>query len=629
MKADSTISRRKFPAGAEACGDGVHFRVWAPLRRQIEVVFESNGQGQANCVELESERQGYFSVLAREAEPGMRYRFRLDGQQQLYPDPASRFQPEGPFGPSQVVDPNAFAWTDANWPGVSLPGQVIYELHVGTFTSEGTWDAARRQLPELASMGITLVQMMPVADFPGRYGWGYDGVNFYAPTRLYGTPDDLRAFVNEAHQAGLGVLLDVIYNHIGLAGNFLDQFSPWYASSRHRNEWGQPINFDDANSGPVRDFFVANACYWIEEFHFDGLRFDATQAVLDDSPKHILLEMQRAARRAAGARSIVLTGENEPQNVRLLRSDDHGGFGFDALYSDDFHHSALVRLTGRRDGYYQDYFAAPEEFIALAKWGFLYQGQYYAWQKAPRGTPTFGLPGEAFVNCVENHDQLANSADGRRSWQMTSPGRHRAMTAYLALAPGTPMLFQGQEFSASSPFLYFADPPPELIRGVIDGRKQFLQQFRSMALPEVQERLPDPTDQETFARCKLDFAERELHATSYALHRDLLRLRRDDLVFRRQSSEQLHGVRLGGEAFALRYFGAESGDRMMIINFGPELHLESMPEPLLAPPSNASWRLLWSSEAIAYGGYGPPPFEPDKAWLVPGEAAMVLASMVN
>jgi maltooligosyltrehalose trehalohydrolase len=619
---------RRLPVGAEVLEAGVHFRVWAPHCRRVEAVFEPYGRDRSATVELEREGDcSYFSGLAETARAGLQYRFRLDGdRQRLFPDPASRFQPEGPLGPSQIVDPRAFAWTDADWPGITPAGQVLYELHVGAFTPEGTWREARQQLAELAATGVTLVQMMPVADFVGRFGWGYDGVNLFAPTRLYGSPDELRAFIDAAHALGLGVLLDVVYNHVGSSGNFLTEFSPDYASQRHPNEWGQSMNFDGPNSGPVREFVIANAAYWIDEFHFDGLRFDATQAVLDDSADPILAAIGRAARRAAGSRSIVLTGENEPQNVQFLAARDRSGAALDALYSDDFHHAALVRLNGRRDGYYHDYFGAPEEFIALAKSGFLYQGQYYSWQKAPRGTPTDGIPAHAFVNCLENHDQLANSADGRRTWQMTSPGRHRAMTAYLLLTPGTPMLFQGQEFSASSPFLYFADPPPEQAASVIEGRKSFLKQFRSLSPAEVQNRLPDPTDYDSFRRSKLDFAERSTHAASYALHRDLLRLRRDDPLFRRQDAQSLQGRRLSGESFVLRYFGHELGDRLLLVNFGPELQMESMPEPLLAPPLGERWRLAWSSEDLAYGGAGVPPLRASKGWIITGESAVVLTS---
>jgi len=265
--------RRRLPVGAEVFDAGAHFRVWAPDRRSVEIVFDSQD---SDAVALEREDGGYFSAFVKGAEAGQRYRFRLDNRREaLFPDPASRYQPEGPFGPSQIVDPRAFAWADSEWRGVSLSGQVIYEMHVGTFTPEGAWRAAAEQLPELASAGVTLIQMMPVADFPGRCGWGYDGVNFFAPTRLYGTPDDLQAFVNQAHAVGLGVILDVVYNHIGLAGNFLGEFSPHYASRRHPNDWGQAINFDGPHCEAVREFFIANACYWIEEFHFDGLRFDA------------------------------------------------------------------------------------------------------------------------------------------------------------------------------------------------------------------------------------------------------------------------------------------------------------------------------------------------------------------
>ncbi len=305
-------------------------------------------------------------------------------------------------------------------------GQVIYEMHIGTFTPEGTWAAATEQLPELARLGITLIELMPIAEFPGRFGWSYDGVALYAPSHLYGTPDDFRRFVDAAHALGVGVALDVVYNHFGLGECCIEEFSAAYVSSRHKNDWGKPINFDDADSGPVREFFLANIRHWVSEYHLDGVRIDATQAFDDDSPEHILGELVREARAAAGARSIVVIAESEPQDVRMLRDPAHGGFGMDMAWNDDFHHTAMVRATGRREAYYTDYRGRAQEFVAAMKWGYLFQGQRYDWQGKRRGTPVLDLPAYTFVNYLQNHDQLANSTRGQRLHELTSPGRFRA-----------------------------------------------------------------------------------------------------------------------------------------------------------------------------------------------------------
>jgi maltooligosyltrehalose trehalohydrolase len=584
-------------------------------------------QGEASAFELSREIGGYFSGVVADAQVGQLYRYRLDGDEaRVFADPVSRFQPEGPFGPSQIIDPGSFQWTNSAWPGIAAAGHVIYELHVGTFTPQGTWQAAAEQLSELAETGITLVEVMPLADFPGRFGWGYDGVNLFAPCRLYGTPDDFRSFVDRAHALGLGVVLDVVYNHFGTVGNFQTEFARYYHSDRHKCEWGPAVNFDGENAAPVREFILVNVRYWIEEFHVDGYRVDATQAFYDDSPRHILSELADAARHAARGNQILLLAENEPQDVRLVRSSDRGGYGLDALWNDDFHHTAMVRLTGRREAYFNDYFGTPEEFVAVAKWGFLYQGQRYAWQGHPRGTPTFGLSGPTFVNFLENHDQLANSARGLRLWQRTSPGRFRAATAVLLLTPGTPFLFQGQEFSASSPFLYFYDGPPEEAEKVAEGRANFLAQFRSFATPETRARFCHPADPATFERSKLDFADRQRHAASYQLHRDLIWLRRRDPVFSRQASEAVDGARLSDDAFVLRYLGGKDGDRLLVVNFGVELRFASLPQPLLAPPEHGDWELLWSSEQFEYGGNGTPTIVTEEGWWIPGESAVVLAS---
>src|SRR5262245_26778085 len=444
--------QRRYPIGLELDGDRASVRVWAPGRRTVEVEVFPHGRAGPLRSALEAEADGYFSGTLTGVSAGQSYGSRLDGDARLRPDPASRFQPEGPAGPSQVVDPARHAWSDAEWTGVAAVGQVVYEMHVGTLTREGTFRAASEELPRLADLGITLVEVLPVAEFPGRFGWGYDGVLLWAPSHLYGEPDDFRAFVDHAHALGLGVILDVVYNHFGPSCNCMGEFSPDYFTDRHPNDWGAAINFDGPGSAPVREFFTENAAYWIEEFHLDGLRFDATQALNDDSDEHILRALTRRARAAAGARAIFLVGENEPQHAHLAEPLERGGCGLDALWNDDFHHAARAAVGGRHEAYYSDYRGTPQELISAVRHGFLYQGQHYPWQSQPRGSPALHLPATSFVTYLQNHDQVANSFDGSRLHRLTSPGRLRAITALLLLAPATPMLFQGQEFGSERPF---------------------------------------------------------------------------------------------------------------------------------------------------------------------------------
>jgi maltooligosyltrehalose trehalohydrolase len=629
----SRSTARRLPVGAEPlAAGGVSFRVWAPQRRQVEVVLEggvgyAGGNGKSVAFALSAEGNGYFSGISNEASPGTIYRYRLDGTG-LFPDPASRFQPDGPHGPSQVVDSTAFRWTDQHWRGVRREGQVVYEMHIGTFTPEGDWSTASRELLALEELGITVLEIMPVADFPGHFGWGYDGVNLFAPTRLYGTPDDFRRFVDQAHNLGIGVMLDVVYNHFGPAGNYLKEFAEAYFTDRYKNDWGEAINFDGPDAGPVREFFVANAVYWIDEFHLDGLRLDATQQIFDASPDNIMAVLGRRARATAGQRAIFLVAENEPQETRLVRPLDEGGQGLDALWNDDFHHSAMVALTGRNEAYYSDYLGKPQEFLSAAKYGYLYQGQRYRWQKKRRGTPSFGLPPAAFITYLQNHDQIANSGRGERCAQLTSPGRLRALTALLLLGPGTPMLFQGQEFAASAPFDFFADQRGDLGQSVCQGRGEFLKQFRNLATSEIQRLLPDPCAAATFQRCKLDLSERQSHAAVYALHRDLLKLRREEPVFHSQRPLSFDGAVLDEQAFVLRFFGAtHAEDRLLIVNLGRDLRLDPAPEPLLAPPEDRLWDILWSSEHPTYGGCGTAPLDTEENWRIPGEAAVVLKAV--
>ena len=613
------------PIGAESQGDaGVCFRIWAPSLSSAKLVLESGGK--TRRIAMTAEEGGYFSAQVPRIGAGALYRFQLREETQLYPDPASRFQPDGPHGPSEVIDWRSFEWSDQAWTGVPRNGQVIYELHIGTFTPEGTFAAAIEQLPRLAELGVTVLEVMPVAEFPGRFGWGYDGVNLFAPTRLYGRPDDFRRFVDRAHALGLGVILDVVYNHFGPDGNYLRAFSPHYCTDRYENDWGEAIDFDGPHSAAVREYILSNAAYWIEEFHLDGLRLDATQTIFDGSPRHILIEIAETVREAAQGRSTYLVAENEPQHALLVRSVESGGFGLDGIWNDDFHHCAMVAATGRNEAYYSDYLGRPQEFVSMAKHGFLYQGQRYRWQKKRRGTPAPDLDPCRFVSFLQNHDQVANSSRGLRLHRLTGPGRYRALTALLLLGPETPMLFQGQEFAASAPFLFFADHKSELAGAVAKGRREFLAQFPRLATPEAQAIIADPADPATFAASKLDWAEHARHAEAVALHRDLLRLRRDDPVLSRCGSGRIiDGAVLGDEAFLLRYFDREAGaDRLLLVNLGRDLQLDPAPEPLLVAPENCRWELRWSSEDPGYGGDGTPEPETAQGWRIPGHATLLL-----
>jgi maltooligosyltrehalose trehalohydrolase len=575
-------------------------------------------------VALAAEDGGYWSALVEDVGAGTHYLYRLDGQD--LPDPASRFQPDGPFGPSQVVDPGIFQWSDEAWRGVSIRGQVVYEMHVGTFTQGGTWRTAMEQLPHLVDVGITVLEVMPVSEFPGRFGWGYDGVFPYAPTRLYGTPDEFRAFVDRAHALGLAVILDVVYNHLGPDGCVFSRYADSYFTDRYENEWGEPLNFDGPDAAPVREYFGCNGGYWVEEFHLDGLRLDATQSIHDASDDHIITVIARQTRARARGRDVLLVTENEPQDVRMLRPIAQGGHGLDAAWNDDFHHSAVVALTGRREAYYTDHRGTPQEFISAAKYGYLFQGQRYAWQKKGRGTSTRDIPPAAFVNFLENHDQLANSGDGRRLHQRTAPGRFRAITALVLLMPGTPMLFQGQEFCSSAPFLYFADHNPRLAALVQQGRAEFVSQFSSLTSPAMQERLPAPHDPATWARCRLDWGEWESGAPPVRLHRDLLALRRSEPAFRQQRPFALDGAVLGPEVLALRYHTDQPAhDRLLLVNIGVDVTVPSIAEPLVAPPpGHYGWGVQWSSEHPDYGGLGTPDVVNSEGWRVPGHSAIVL-----
>jgi maltooligosyltrehalose trehalohydrolase len=606
--------------GARVSPEGTHFRVWASKPQMVEVVLEPTG----TIHRLEQDNHGYWFGLIRDATAGMTYRYRLNGKDS-FPDPCSRFQPEGPHGPSLIVDPSSYRWRDQQWRGIELRGQVIYELHIGTFTPDGTFDSAVKELDELKRLGITVIEVMPVGEFSGRWNWGYDGVDLYAPAHVYGDHEALKRFVDEAHARGLAVILDVVYNHIGPDGNYLSMYSAEYFTDRH-GEWGQALNFDGPGSESVREFFVQNACYWINEFHLDGLRLDAVHAIHDDSPVHVMADLSRHARLAAGDRSIILVAECDSQLVACIRPIEEGGWGLDGIWSEDFHHAARVAATGRAEGYYIDYRGTPQELISAVKRGFLYQGQRSQKLKKARGTVVGDDLSERFVFYIQNHDQVANQLWGDRLHMKTSPGVCRALTALLLLAPATPLLFMGQEFGASAPFLFFTDfSDDELKKQVYQGRKQFLAQFPSFGSPAAQAAIPDPSDPSVFQRSKLDLSERQSHAEWYALHQDLLRLRREDPIIARQARDRMDGAVIGPQAFVLRYEGDQAESRLLVINLGPDLRFVPAPEPLLAPPPRAAWTLAWSSEAPRYGGQGIVEPWTDEGWVITGGSASFMA----
>ena len=630
---EPAVAVRNAPIGAEPGEGGTHFRVWAPAHQGLDVVLlEPSAADEPDAlvvprrqtIPLGAEAGGYFSGFVPGAAPGDLYFFGLDDGS-MSPDPASRFQPVGPFGPSEIIDPSTFEWTDDGWLGLAPHEHVIYEIHVGTFTQEGTWSAAQARLQGLADLGVRTIELMPVAEFPGTFGWGYDGVDLFAPTRLYGRPDDMRSFVDAAHAAGLAVILDVVYNHLGPSGAVFDRFSPHYFTDRHDNDWGQALNFDDTDAGPVREFFITNAVHWIGEFHLDGLRIDAAQAIFDTSPEHILAAISTASRAAAPGRRLLLVAENEPQDPIMLRSLDHGGHGLDAAVNDDFHHSATVAATGRNEAYKTDYRGGSQELVSCVKRGYLYQGQWYSWQAQTRGSFSLDLGPRRFVHYLQTHDQVANSFRGRRLHELTSPGRLRALTALLLLSPPVPQLFQGQEFAASSPFHYFADHEGELAEAVRAGRTAEVGQFVSMARALRFEGMAPPDARTTFERCRLDHAEATTNAEILLLHRDLLHLRREDPIIA-MPEVVIDGAVLGPEAFVLRFFGPSGHDRLLLVNLGNDLSLVPNPEPLLAPPAAGSWQELWSSEDPRYGGSGTPESDVRKPWTLAAHSALFLGS---
>ena len=529
------LRHHSMPFGAEVLNDGrTRFRLWAPSARSVDIVLGATTDD-AYSLPMPGAGEGWYELVRPDTPPGTLYSYRIDGDLEV-PDPASRFNPQDVHGPSEVVDPASYDWRDIGWQGRPWQDAVIYELHVGTFTRPGTFAALEKRLDTLARDGITAIELMPVADFPGKRGWGYDGVLLYAPESGYGRPEKLKHFIEAAHERGLMVLLDVVYNHFGPEGNYLHAYARQFFTDRHRTPWGDAINFDGEHGRTVRDFFVHNALYWREEFHFDGLRIDAVHAIRDDSERHFIAELCERVRAGPGLeRQVHLILENHENESELMPRDPGGAPRLaTAQWNDDIHHTLHTLLTSESDGYYVDYADAPLRHLGrcLAE-GFAFQGDPYRFEDGRlRGQSSRQLPPGAFVNFIQNHDQVGNRAFGERIAQLTGPARLRAALSILLLAPSPPMLFMGDEFAAVQPFLFFCDFGPELAASVTDGRRREFAKFAQFADSEARARIPDPNDPKTFVASKLRWSDRDRrpHREWLALTHQLLELRRHEIV---------------------------------------------------------------------------------------------------
>jgi maltooligosyltrehalose trehalohydrolase len=526
--------------GARVQPGGVQFRVWAPQAQRVEVVLGGKSMGMEPCGD------GTWAITIAGAAAGDRYGYRVDDQGP-YPDPYSRSQPDGPHGESEVIDPEAYEWHDQGWHTIAIDGLSIYEVHVGTFTPEGTFESAIQQLPRLQELGVTAIEPMPVAEFPGTRNWGYDGVDLFAPSHVYGGPTGLKRLVDAAHQRGLGVILDVVYNHLGPDGNYLRQYANDYFTDRYKTPWGEAVNY---SSPWVRRFVLDNARYWMSEFHIDGLRLDATHAIYDSSPTHILAELSESV-------DGLLIAETHENDVRYLKPVNDGGFGIDAVWADDFHHALRRYLAGDHEGYYARFAGTLDEVARAVQQGWL------------RGEPAWRQPARQFVFVIQNHDQVGNRPFGDRLNHDIDLELYKAASLLLLFLPETPLLFMGQEFAASTPFQYFTDHNPELGRLVTEGRRREFKSFSAFSDPASRERIPDPQAVETFLRSKLRVGEasRPPGAEVLELYAAMLRLRREDPVLADQARQHMHAEAATKDVLLVRRWRAGQ-ERLLVANFG-------------------------------------------------------------
>jgi malto-oligosyltrehalose trehalohydrolase len=590
--------RHRLPFGAEIADGGVRFRLWAPRARSVELLLgHASDVGDSSSIELamRPEPGGWWSLTTAKAAPGARYRYIVDGS--AFPDPASRLQPDGVHGASAVVDPADYGWHDDDWCGRPWEELVIYELHIGTFSPGGTFAGAIGHLDDLVRLGITAVELMPIAEFAGRRNWGYDGVQLFAPSSAYGRPDELKALIEACHRRDLAVLLDVVYNHFGPEGNYLHAIAPDFFTDRHHTPWGAAIDYAGPASRPVRDFMLHNALYWLREYHFDGLRLDAVHAIADDSRPDIITEIAETVRALITDRPIHLVLENAKNEARRLARRTNGRPAhYTAQWNDDLHHALHVLATGQTEGYYADYAPCPIAHLgrALAE-GFAYQGEASPFRGGrPRGEPSDDLPASAFVSFLQNHDQVGNTPSGTRLAGRAADDLVHAAVAIVLLSPQIPLLFMGEEWASARPFRFFCDFAPPLDRAVREGRRREFAQYPEFRDPQAIARIPDPTAKATFAASRLDWTERTRapHAAWLARYRHLLALRREAIVPR------LAGIapggryaRLGPAAARIEWRLGDGATLLLFVNFA------ASPVPLaMAAPQQC---LLYSSAAPA------------------------------
>ena len=558
------------------------FEVWAPRAGTLEVKVGNKK------FPMEKKARGYWSAAVEEAGPGTDYAFVIDGLEPGLPDPRTQWQPYSVHGESRVVDHAAFAWTDPGWQAPPLSSGLIYELHLGTFTPEGTLKAAESRLDYLKALGVTHVELMPIANFPGERGWGYDGVDLYAIFNAYGEPDDLKRFVDACHAKGLAVLLDVVYNHLGPVGNYLGKFGPYFTHS-HTTPWGDAVNFEEAGATEVRRFLIDNALMWLRDYHIDGLRLDAVHAYMDRSAIHFLEEIASEVRRleAAMGKHFVLIAESDLNDPRIVKAEESGGYGLDAQWSDDFHHALFSVISGERAGYYAD-FGSLAQLAKSLRCVFVYDGNYSEYRGRNHGRQVVGLSGHRFIGFVQNHDQVGNRAQGERVSHEAGVGRAKIAAALVLTAPFVPMLFQGEEFGASAPFLYFTDyDDPELGRMISEGRKK-----EFVAFGWAPDQIPDPQDEQTFLQSKLNWAEltEEPHRSLLQWHKDLISLRRNQSKL---SDGNLNAVNVRFDEDA-QWLVLERGNLRVACNLGKA--------PVDVEVGDGSQILLASDDSIALSG---------------------------
>ncbi|MBV8641309.1 MAG: malto-oligosyltrehalose trehalohydrolase [Verrucomicrobia bacterium] len=611
------MKNRVFSQGAELTGTGVSFRTWVTGKKNVSVVIFGENDNVVRELQLRAEPTGYYSVTDAASSAGTLYKYRLDDN--VFPDVASRYQPKGVHGPSQVVDGRSFRWTDLEWKAPALRELVIYELNVGTFTPEGTFEAIIPRLDHFKKLGVNAIELMPIADFAGNRNWGYDCVSIYAPSRAYGEPDGLRTLVNAAHAAGIAVILDVVYNHLGPDGNYMGAYSDDYFNAAHDTPWGAAFNLDKPGSEPVRNHFAENPLYWVSEFHVDGFRLDATQAIPDDSPKHLVQEI---AERVQAAGAFVIC--EDPRNERkLVLPRDQGGYGCNAVWSDDFHHVTRVQMTKEQEGYMGYFKGTMEELVKTMREGWLFTGELQK-DGIPRGTPGADIEPEHFVHCISNHDQVGNRAYGDRLNKVVPAAAYRAASALLLTGPYTPMLFMGQEWAASTPFLYFTDHYDELGRGVTEGRRKEFADFSDFRDPKKRTLIPDPQALTTFTNSKLIWTELEQspHAETLRLYSDFLRFRRTKIKERGRGCWLV--AQVSHRAIALRYRRPKQGDILILAQL---LANETILEPtneLLRPAQGRTWRFEISSNESIYGGERTGLFDPEKNQFVLTEPELIV-----